>query len=285
MCYTTQAHHQVFLFDQRNYSKSDWIVIRSTEPRHIKKPQPLMSVLRWDLMLLEVFSFVILFAEISQWIVLKNVLLEWTVARSAKIFSLKKWLNLPRLPGKLVLKIDSFVQRINWNVYLNISLLKTPIKSKVKTHLGSSYYNENKQIHFSFKCMWKSPHLSLQCSLSQWLLACLYWPVSCFLLSCQLSGQTKRTPPVMQRERGIYGSGWNPWRPRGRSPPPCTPRTPSNLPTTPFKGVPQQPLCQQAAKRRRAESQAHTYPKLSLTHQWHSCLNHTSTVIYVFVHA
>lgn len=35
--------------------------------------------------------------------------------------------------------------------------------------------------------------------------ACLCWPVSCFLLSCQLSGQTKRTPPVTKRG-GIYGS-------------------------------------------------------------------------------
>lgn len=30
-------------------------------------------------------------------------------------------------------------------------------------------------------------------------------PISCFLLSCQLSSQTKRTPPVTKRG-GIYGS-------------------------------------------------------------------------------
>lgn len=34
---------------------------------------------------------------------------------------------------------------------------------------------------------------------------CGEWPVSCFLLSCQLSGQTKRTRPVTKRG-GIYGS-------------------------------------------------------------------------------
>lgn len=48
--------------------------------------------------------------------------------------------------------------------------------------------------------------------------------VSCFLLSCQLSGQTKRTPRVPQRE-GIYGSGRNP---------PSAPSSPFAFPTVLF---------------------------------------------------
>lgn len=111
---------------------------------------------------------------------------------------------------------------------------------------------------------------------------CGEWPVSCFLLSCQLSGQTKRTRPVTKRG-GIYGS----MQAGGRRTPPAS--IPQPFPQPPSKEchrslcVNRQPAVWDVRQNRSHVCISFTstkIPKPLLARHWHPRLNRMLTCVY-----